>query len=114
MSNEKIHAHAKKYSKTYAHKNGRWILDFDGMAKKTVLKLLLSKYAPLSVETIHSAAMFDQATIKNFETKEIEYSDALEVEITTEEVIEAKVDQVEAAKKEVKEAKKNGEPIKLL
>ena len=29
-------------------------------------------------------------------------------------LIEAKVDQVEAAKKEVKEAKKNGEPIKLL
>lgn len=53
---EAVEAHAKKYSQTYGSKyestrnSSKWATDFDAMAKKTVLKLLLSKYAPLSVE----------------------------------------------------------------
>jgi recombination protein RecT len=43
-------------------KNSKWATDFDAMAKKTVLKLLLSKYAPLSVD-MQSAIKFDQAII---------------------------------------------------
>lgn len=78
MSVDKIQAHGKRYSKTYSHKNGRWVLDFEGMAIKTVLKLCLSKYAPLSVETIQSAVLFDQAVISDFEKKQIAYSDAFD------------------------------------
>lgn len=80
MTIDKLQAHGKRYSKTYAHKNGRWAQDFESMAIKTVLKLCLSKYAPLSVETIQSAVMFDQAVINNFETGEVSYSDAVELD----------------------------------
>jgi recombination protein RecT len=106
MSVAKIREHGEKYSKTYKKKDGRWTLDFEGMAIKTVLKLCLSKYAPLSVETIQSAVMFDQATIKDFENHEVEYSDATEVE-------GAAIELVDAEKKAVKEANKNAEQLKL-
>uniref|UniRef100_UPI003F68F2A0 recombinase RecT n=1 Tax=Streptococcus pluranimalium TaxID=82348 RepID=UPI003F68F2A0 len=53
---EKVLEHARKYSKTYDQKTGQfkagtpWATEFDSMAIKTLLKELLSKYAPLSVE----------------------------------------------------------------
>lgn len=53
---EKVEEHAKRYSKTYDKQNGcfkpgtPWATEFDSMAIKTLLKELLSKYAPLSVE----------------------------------------------------------------
>lgn len=40
--------HAKRFSKTFG--SGPWQTDFDRMAEKTVLKSILSKYAPLSTE----------------------------------------------------------------
>ncbi len=50
MSKEQIEAHAKKYSKSYAHSNSAWKTNFDEMAMKTVLRNLLSHYGFLSVE----------------------------------------------------------------
>lgn len=47
---EKVQEHAKKFSKTYSAKGGVWQLHFDAMAKKTVLKQLIQKYAPMSIE----------------------------------------------------------------
>lgn len=53
---EKVIAHAQKYSKTYDKQIGDfkpgtpWKTEFDAMAQKTLIKELLSKYAPLSVE----------------------------------------------------------------
>ena len=41
---------------------GVWITNYPGMAKKTVLKLNLSRYAPLSVE-MQKALEADQAVI---------------------------------------------------
>lgn len=46
-------AHAKKYSKNYKGGIDKWgLTDFNTMAEKTVLKRLLSKYGPLSIESI--------------------------------------------------------------
>lgn len=51
-----VEMHAKRYSKTYGSQwektrnSSKWATDFDAMACKTVLKLLLSKYGPMSVE----------------------------------------------------------------
>ena len=61
MTIEQLQAHASKYSKTYAKTNrGLWRDEFDLMAKKTVLKLLLNRYGVLSVE-MQNAIEKDQA-----------------------------------------------------
>ena len=66
MTKEEVEKHGRKYSKTY--NNGVWKTDFDSMALKTVLKLLLSKFGVLSIE-MQRAIRFDQAAIKgNFDT----------------------------------------------
>lgn len=43
-----VYNHGKKFSKTFD--NGPWKTDFDAMARKTVLKSILSTYGPLSIE----------------------------------------------------------------
>lgn len=48
MTAKQMTAHGTKYSKTF--KNGQWQNDFVGMGKKTVLKLLIDKFAPKSVD----------------------------------------------------------------
>lgn len=69
MSREQVEAHAKKYSQTYSSNKGyvreqsKWTTDFDVMAKKTALKLLLSRFAPLSVE-MRDAITADQAVVE--------------------------------------------------
>ncbi|MBA3673464.1 MAG: recombinase RecT [Chitinophagaceae bacterium] len=50
MTREKVMAHAQKYSKSFNQANGPWKKEFDAMAKKTVLRNLLSHYGFLSVE----------------------------------------------------------------
>ncbi len=50
MSIEEVTKHAKQYSKSYGSKNSVWTTDFDAMALKTCLRLLLSKYGIMSVE----------------------------------------------------------------
>lgn len=45
---ERVTAHAKRFSKTF--NNGPWRTDFDAMAKKTVLKSILSGFAPMSTQ----------------------------------------------------------------
>lgn len=51
-SKEKMEAHALKYSKGYAAKKGYtfWEKDFDGMAFKTMLRQLISKWGVMSIE----------------------------------------------------------------
>lgn len=51
-SKAKMEAHAQKYSKGYAAKKGYtfWEKDFDGMAFKTMLRQLLSKWGVMSIE----------------------------------------------------------------
>lgn len=66
MTVEKIKEHATRYSQTYSskndyvRKNSKWTTDFDKMAEKTVMKLLLSNDAPLSVE-MQTAFRADQS-----------------------------------------------------
>ena len=53
MELDEMIAHAKKYSKSYSGGTEKWgLAEFDVMAEKTVLKGLLSKYGPLSIESI--------------------------------------------------------------
>lgn len=66
MTLDELKRHATKYSKSYVSGNGTnlWKDDFDVMAKKTVVKLLLSRYAPMSTQ-MQTAQIADQAVIEN-------------------------------------------------
>ena len=79
LTREQVEGHGSKYSKSYSNKYGRWQQDFDSMALKTVIKLLLSKYGILSVD-MQTAITVDQAIIKDAETMDIEYVDSREEE----------------------------------
>jgi recombination protein RecT len=82
MSVEQLQKHGLKFSKTYSNEKTRksslWENDFESMAQKTVLKLLLSKFAPLSIE-MQKAVISDQAVINDVETEDITYVDNSEV-----------------------------------
>ena len=60
---EQINAHAKKYSATYRKGYGLWSTDFDSMARKTLLRQLISKWGIMSVE-MERAYVGDQAVIR--------------------------------------------------
>lgn len=100
MTVGEVKQHAGRYSQTYSSKldyirnSSKWTTDFDAMAKKTVLKLLLSKYAPLSVE-MQTAIQNDQAVIDD--QGEAQYLDNPE-EQTPENIQEA----VEAKKEDMR------------
>lgn len=78
MTKKQTETHALKYSQAYQAdlKYGtlasKWTSDFDAMALKTVLKLLISKYGIMSVD-LQNAFRYDQAEIK--ENGEPEYID---------------------------------------
>lgn len=77
MKSSEIAQHGKKYSKTF--QNGVWKTDFQAMATKTVIKLLLSRFAPLSIE-MQTAIKVDQAVINNEDATDVSYIDHEEIE----------------------------------
>lgn len=90
MDAKEMEKHAKTYSQTYSSNKdyvrnaSKWATDFDAMAKKTVIKLLLSRYAPLSVE-MQSAITSDQAVMDDKGTHYVDHTaveDAVAEEIT--------------------------------
>ena len=53
MTLDEMQTHAKKYSQNYKGGTDKWgLTDFNVMAEKTVLKRLLSKFGPLSIESV--------------------------------------------------------------
>lgn len=83
MSVEEMQAHALRYSQTYRSKydnvkqSSKWTTDFNDMAKKTVIKLNLSKNAPLSVE-MQDAIRADMSV--QYEANKYEYADNDDIE----------------------------------
>lgn len=75
MSVEELKQHAQKYSQSYAYdvkkrsNSSVWSTNFDSMAKKTVLKQLLSKYGIMSIDTrstdMARALQADQSVIQS-------------------------------------------------
>ncbi len=57
---EQAYAHGKRFSKSF--NDGPWKSDFDAMAQKTLLKQIISKYGPLSIE-------MEQAIVADNETE---------------------------------------------
>lgn len=77
MSHDDIVKHAQRYSQTFKKGFGVWHDNFEAMALKTVIKLLLSKQAPLSVE-MQQAVLADQAVVKDVENQEFNYADNIQ------------------------------------
>jgi len=71
---EKIEKHGVRFSQTYKKGFGLWKDDFDSMARKTVLKYLISKWGVLSIE-MQSAVKYDQGVVKDVDAKDVEYID---------------------------------------
>jgi recombination protein RecT len=71
MPKDEVDAHAKKYSQSYKMNYGPWKDNFDAMALKTVLKLNLNKYGPMSTE-LTRAIVADQAVIRDDRTDYID------------------------------------------
>lgn len=68
MTKEELHSHGKKYSQTFKNGIGVWMDNFDAMAHKTVIKMLLNKFAPLSID-LAKAIEIDQSSA------DLDYSD---------------------------------------
>ena len=87
MTEAEVDQHAQRYSQTYRtyldkKAKGQWASsvwadNFEAMALKTVMKLLLSKQAPLSVE-MQQAVLADQAVVKDAEKQEFNYADNIQ------------------------------------
>ncbi|WP_290850197.1 recombinase RecT [Eubacterium sp. LMAG:50] len=91
-SKEKMKAHAMKYSQGYAAdvKKGTkwtfWSKDFDGMAYKTMLRQIISKWGSMSID-MQTALDSDMAVINEDGTKEyVEIDEGMIVEGSVEEV----------------------------
>lgn len=78
MTVDQIHAHAKQYSQSYNNPKGRWQVDFPAMARKTVIKMLLSHYGILSIE-MQTAIQADQAVVREMGGK-YSYPDGMDAE----------------------------------
>lgn len=61
---DEVKTHATKFSQAYQKGyTSPWKSDFDAMARKTVLKHLINKYAPKTIQ-MENAIRFDQAAVK--------------------------------------------------
>ena len=101
---KKVVDHATKYSQSYKSGNASvWKDDFNGMAKKTVLKSILSKWGILSIE-MQKAIVVDQAVINDAEGTDFTYIDSIEEEQQTpkkkaDKAIEQAVDMLQGKRK---------------
>ena len=83
MTVDEMKAHGLKFSQTFKKGYGLWNDDFDSMAQKTVIKLLLSKFAPLSIE-MQKAIVTDQAIVNDLKGENLTYDDHEEVKVDKE------------------------------
>lgn len=75
MTRAEIEKHANNYSAQFRKsQSGLWKDKFDEMATKTVIKLLLSKFAPLSVE-MQKAVIADQGVLQDENFDQVDYPD---------------------------------------
>lgn len=110
-SKKKMEAHTLKYSKGYAVKKGYtfWEKDFDGMAYKTMLRQLISKWGIMSID-MQNAMESDMAVIHEDGTKD--YADTVSEEniVLDQDLQEAVEETPEPEKQEPQEETAKEEP----
>ena len=91
MTIDEAQKHAQKYAQNYKGGTDKWgVADFNVMAEKTILKRLLSKFGPLSIEDVHMAQAVsnDGAVIRMNENGELDATfdgETIDAETETEE-----------------------------
>ena len=96
---EDVEAHAAKYSKAYNNKwddKTPWKLNFSEMAMKTVLKSVLNKWCPISIE-MQQAIAYDQAVVKTNVSEEAQFEE-LDIDKFTPEYVDNPQNKIPAAK----------------
>ena len=97
---EQLDAHAKKFSATYRKGFGLWETDFDAMAKKTMLRQLISKWGIMSVD-MEKAYTGDQAVIREDGTPDYIDNISDEPEKALDVYADVEVEEIKDAKEEV-------------
>lgn len=110
MTVEELQEHAQKYSQSYAYdlrsnrKTSVWSTNFDAMAKKTVLKKLLSKYGIISIDqqsaALATALQADQAVITEDGYRYVDNEHGEENIVPFSEVIPLPEDEIEGEQSE--------------
>lgn len=105
MTIDEAKAHGLAFSKTFKKGYGLWKENFDAMALKTVLKRLIKKYCPKSIE-MQQALTADQASFKgdvnDIENAQPIYGDNQPIDVPAHEIQTINPDEIPVA--EVKDA----------
>lgn len=65
MTKEQTMEHGKKFSKSFSRPGSAWQTNFDAMSLKTVTKIGIGQWGPMSVEhQLQKAIQFDQAVVR--------------------------------------------------
>lgn len=92
MKKEDVEKHGRRYSKSFEFKGSVWQSNFDAMALKTVVKMLISKWGPMSVE-MQRAITADQGVVKDDGGRDgvpdVSFDDAVDVSAVEKEEIKA-------------------------
>jgi len=83
MTTKELTKHGMKFSQSMKKGFGLWKDDFNSMAKKTVIKMLLSKYAPMTTQ-MQTATLADQAVIEDDKYKYLDNEPIHPEEVATE------------------------------
>lgn len=102
MTKEELEKHGKLYSQTYKKGYGVWKDNFGAMAKKTVIKLLLSKWAPLNTE-MQQAIEEDQKVEDAYADNKIAFQvenaaiegETIDVQVSEDDYLDEPVDQTD-------------------
>ena len=106
-SKKKMEAHALKFSQGYASDKRKgtsytfWTKDFDGMAYKTMLRQLISKWGVMSIE-MQNAIDSDMAVINEDGTKDYVDNES-DADVIEAEVVEVQEEKAESSVNEPKE-----------
>jgi len=109
MTVKELESHAGKYSQSYKFKDSTknmWRDEFDAMARKTVIKLLLSRYAPMSAQ-MQTAQQVDQSVIQDENI--FEYIDNPEQHFPEPDLEEVQInaDEIKSVKEKIKNEANN-------
>lgn len=110
MTVDEVLAHGKRYSQTFKKGYGLWVDDPKAMGLKSVLKLLLKKYAPKSIELVAKAITADQAAFEgSIDSPQAVYVDNDGSKVKTEmtDFVEAEEVELTAEQEETKDENNN-------